>query len=191
MQGFAEAHREKAARDIAGSGQHTVLAPIAVLCESEQFLELWAGSDVERCEGAKERQVSACVSLLQSEMTYYPNVPLITPTDPRAEGDRAHTGPGHREASVPPSEDDESSLRDEESRKTRGTPEKDGDPGTSIELVACVGAGHCIHPALKHVSSKLSEKKNRPVQAGEVVQRLRALGLAEDPGDSRHLHGGS
>lgn len=73
-------------------------------------------------------------SLLQTEMVYYPNVLLITPQTPGTEGDHAHTGPGHRAASVSPS-------FEEESRKTRGTPEKDGDPSAIIELVACVGVG--------------------------------------------------
>lgn len=61
-------------------------------------------------------------------MVYYPDVPLTTQTDLAMEGNSdVPTMPGHRAASVSPS-------LEEGSRKTRGTPEKDGNPSTIFEL---------------------------------------------------------
>ena len=63
-------------------------------------------------------------------MVYYPDVPLTTQMDLAMEenSSKVPTMPGRRAASV-------SSSLEEGSRKTRGTPEKDGNPSTIFELV--------------------------------------------------------
>ena len=62
-------------------------------------------------------------------MAYYPDVPLATQMNTAMGGDSdVPTVPGHRAASV-------SLSLEEGSRKTRGTPEKDGITTTIFELL--------------------------------------------------------